>query len=62
MARRNNYERKSELIEKIVQYVPSTQRIVLASKLTDPNSWYLPIYESELERNPNLQQNPYYDF
>lgn len=61
MGRRNNYARKDKLISIIVQNVPSNQRLVLASKLTNPLGWYLPIEDQELERNKNLQQNPYYE-
>jgi hypothetical protein len=60
MGRRDNYNRKSKLIEIIIENVPSTQKLVLASKLTDPNGWYLPIFENELERNSKLVQNPFY--
>jgi hypothetical protein len=60
MGRRNNYNRKNDLIQIIIENVPSTQRLVLASKLTDPNGWYLPIQEDEFERNSALEQNPYY--
>jgi len=62
MGRRNNYARKSKLIEIIVSNVPSTQKRILAAKLTNPLGWYLPIYETEIERNRFLVQNPYYDF
>ncbi len=62
MGRRNDYARKSKLIEIIVSNVPSTQKRILATKLTNPMGWYLPIYEKEIERNNNLVQNPYYDF
>jgi starch-binding outer membrane protein, SusD/RagB family len=62
MGRRNNYARKSKLIEVVVSNVPSTQKRILAVKLTNPSGWYLPIYDEELERNKFLVQNPYYDF
>ena len=62
MGRRNNYARKDKLIEIIVSNVPSTQKRILATKLTNPQGWFLPIYETEMERNKNLVQNPYYDF
>ena len=62
MGRRNDYARKSKLIEIIVSNAPSTQKRILATKLTNPLGWYLPIYEKEIERNKNLVQNPYYDF
>lgn len=61
MGRRNNYARKDKLIEIIVSNVPSTQKRILAAKLTNPLGWYLPIYEGEIEDNKNLVQNPYYD-
>jgi hypothetical protein len=60
MGRRNDYSRKDKLIEIIVANVPSTQKRILAAKLTNPLGWYLPILETEIERNPNLVQNPYY--
>jgi starch-binding outer membrane protein, SusD/RagB family len=60
MGRRNNYSRKNDLIQIIIENVPSTQRLVLAAKLTDPLGWYLPIYEQEMERNSSLEQNPFY--
>jgi len=61
LGRRNNYKRRSKFIEIIIENIPSTQKFVMASKLTNPMGWYLPIYQSELERNPNLEQNPYYE-
>jgi hypothetical protein len=61
MGRRDDFARKSKLIEIIVSNVPSTQKRILATKLTNPLGWYLPIYESELERNKALIQNPYYN-
>ena len=60
MGRRDDFSRKSKLIEVVVQNVPSTQKRILATKLTNPLGWYLPIHEDELERNKKLVQNPYY--
>ncbi len=62
MGRRNDYNRKNKLIEIMVRNVPATQKRILATKLTNPLGWYLPIYSTELERNMNLVQNPYYNF
>ena len=62
MGRRDGFVRKNKLIEIVVRNVPSTQRRVLAAKLTNPLGWYLPVYNEEIERNKNLVQNPYYDF
>lgn len=61
MGRRNNFARKEKLIEIIVRNVPSTQKRILAVKLTNPLGWYMPIFDGELERNSNLVQNPYYN-
>lgn len=60
MGRRNNYARKSNLIEIIVKNVPATQKRILATRLSNPLGWYLPIHKDEIERNPNLVQNPFY--
>ncbi len=62
MGRRNNYARKSKLIEIMVSNASSTQKRVLSAKLTNPMGWYLPIYYTEIERNIKLTQNPYYIF
>ncbi len=62
MGRRNNYARKDKLIELVIRNVPSTQKRILALRLNNPLGWYLPIHESELERNRSLVQNPYYQF
>jgi len=61
MGRRNDYARKNKLIEILIQNVPSTQQLVLKSRLSDPNGWYMPIHNFEIERNKNLKQNSYYD-
>jgi len=60
MGRRNNYARKDKLVEIIIRNVPSTQKRILGSKLTNPMGWFMPIYKNELEKNLNLEQNPYY--
>jgi len=60
LGRRNNYARKAKLIEVIVSNVPSTQKRVLAAKLSNTLGWYLPIYKTEIESNRNLDQNSYY--
>ncbi|HYX05408.1 MAG TPA: RagB/SusD family nutrient uptake outer membrane protein [Bacteroidales bacterium] len=62
LGRRNNYARKDKLIEIIVSNASSTQKRVLAARLTNPLGWYLPVYATEIERNKNLEQNPYYNF
>lgn len=61
MGRRNDFARKDKLVEMIIRNVPSTQKRILGSKLTNPLGWYMPIHKDELERNLNLEQNPYYN-
>ena len=61
MGRRNDFARKDNLIEILIQNVPSTQKLVLKSLLSDPNGWYMPIHINEIDRNKNLKQNSYYD-
>lgn len=34
----------------------------ISQRITNPESWYLPIYYEELRINKSLVQNPYYDF
>jgi hypothetical protein len=60
MGRRNDFERKSDFINRIVQNVNPSQRIILSTRLNDPYGWYLPIHIDELEANINLVQNPFY--
>jgi starch-binding outer membrane protein, SusD/RagB family len=60
-AKRNNYQRKSFIINMILSNAGVQQRPVLESQVSDPMSYYLPIPENELIYNPNLVQNPYYD-
>lgn len=62
MGRRDNYARKAALVEIIIKNVPSTQKRILATKLTNPLGWYMPIAESEIERNRELVQNPFYNY
>ena len=62
MGRRNDFERKNALIERMIQNVPPTQKLVLSTRLNDPNGWYFPIHINELEANLNLRQNPFYRF
>jgi starch-binding outer membrane protein, SusD/RagB family len=58
--RRNPEDNKDKFIEFIASNYTASERFVVASKLNDENSWYLPIYQDEINNNPNLDQNPYY--
>lgn len=58
--RRNNFANKETFINIANFNLPANTKLVLNNRMLDPNSWFLPITESELERNINLEQNPYY--
>ncbi len=61
MGRRNDYARKNKLIETLVKSIPSSQQLVYQARLSDPNGWFMPIKQDEIEKNKNLTQNSYYD-
>ena len=48
------------LVRSIVDMMPLVDQVFVNGNLNDIESWYLPIMEDELLRNPNLVQNPYY--
>ena len=48
------------LISRVLQSRSVGDRALMKSRIIDPRSWYMPIYQTELNRNPNLIQNPYY--
>ena len=60
MARRRNFERKRDFIEIVTENLSFNSKLILQNRLLDPNSWYWPIYQKELERNLELEQNPFY--
>lgn len=48
-------------IPKVINYNETAGESKIKSTLMDKNAWYLPINETEIERNPNLKQNKYYE-
>ncbi|OCX54098.1 hypothetical protein BEL04_07470 [Mucilaginibacter sp. PPCGB 2223] len=48
------------LINAVAQSRTVAERALIRSRIIDPRSWYLPILSIELNRNPALVQNPYY--
>jgi len=58
--RRNNYERKADFIDLLILDKPLEIRQILESKYSNTDSWYLPIFQDEIDQNRNLVQNPYY--
>jgi hypothetical protein len=59
-AKRNNYSRIDILLDIAAKTVSPTLQQSAITKFRDPNSHYLPIYQSELFSDPNLVQNPFY--
>jgi hypothetical protein len=59
--RRNNYENKDKFISFLIANKPLDKREILRSKYSNPDSWFMPVNQNELDQNSNLVQNPYYD-
>lgn len=57
---RNTFSRKQDFINILVANKSQEAREVLRSKYSNPDSWYFPIAQSEMDQNSNLEQNPYY--
>ncbi len=60
-ARRNKYERKQILIDMVLKSAPAEKQLTIKSKIEDTLSHYLPIYLYELDANPALVQNKFYE-
>jgi len=48
------------LISRVLTSRTVGERSQIRARIIDPRSWYLPILQDELNKNPNLKQNPYY--
>lgn len=61
VAKRNNFQYKQYLLDVLLESVSAKDYAVWASKLSDVNSYYLPIYKTEIDNGKGiLEQNPYY--
>jgi hypothetical protein len=60
LGRRNNFERKDRFIEILADNKSYEEAEVIRSKYSNPDSWYLPIHQDEIDQNNQLVQNPYY--
>lgn len=61
-ARRNNWQYKDYLLQALLEGISAKDRPVWESKLSDVNSYFLPIHETEIEASAGLlTQNPYYE-
>lgn len=61
IARRNVPGFKELFIEQAVQVASASNQAMIRAKLSDPDSWYLPIHADELSVNTFLVQNPFYE-
>lgn len=62
MGRANGNQYKQDLlVEQVVKYNTSASESWIRSVLNSDNALFLPVPASELERNSNLVQNPYYN-
>lgn len=59
-AKRNNYARLDILNKAAIVSAPSAVQQSALNKLKDHGSHYLPIFQYELQTDPNLIQNPFY--
>lgn len=60
IARRDVSGRKNLLLDAVLLNVSPQYFVAVKSKISDPDSWFLPIYYKELEVNNLLEQNPFY--
>jgi len=60
-AKRNHFAKKDIIINMLLAGADVQQQAVLKTKVFDTMSYYLPIPEREIQYNPNLVQNPFYD-
>mgnify|MGYP001226994486 CR=1 FL=1 len=58
--RRDNYARMDRLIEILAENKSYEEAQIIRSKYSNPDSWYLPIHQDEIDQNNMLEQNPYY--
>jgi hypothetical protein len=53
--------RPEYLVNTILEKYPASQREQIKARFTNPESWYVPINRRELQLNPKLVQNPFYN-
>jgi hypothetical protein len=60
-AKRENFLKKNLIIDMLLAGADVQRAAILKTKVYDTMSYYLPIPEREIQYNPNLVQNPFYD-
>lgn len=53
--------RPDYLVNKVLERFPDDQKADVRARIQNPESWYVPINRRELQLNPALVQNPYYN-
>ncbi|WP_372753386.1 RagB/SusD family nutrient uptake outer membrane protein [Labilibaculum sp.] len=61
-ARRNNFEDQNLITDLVAIKAGVDDYEEIESYYTDTASYFLPIYQDEIDLNPNLEQNPYYEY
>ncbi|MFB9056175.1 RagB/SusD family nutrient uptake outer membrane protein [Mariniflexile ostreae] len=59
-AKRNNFENQYLILDLAIEKAGPDDYDQILSYFSDKESYYLPIYQNEINLNPNLIQNPYY--
>jgi hypothetical protein len=55
-----NNKYKKQFITKVILGNQTTNQQWILSVLQDPNAWYMPLPQADIEHNKLLEQNPYY--
>ena len=55
-----DYKYKTQFIDKVMEGNVTTNQQWIFSVLQDPNAWYMPIPQADIDHNTLLEQNPYY--
>jgi hypothetical protein len=55
-----NDNRLDFLVDNVINSRTVGERAIIRARIIDARSWVLPILKDELDKNPNLKQNPFY--
>ncbi len=60
VSKMNNYENLDLMLQAAITNAPETNLNSILNQMRDTRSHYLPVFNRELDSNPELVQNPYY--
>ncbi len=60
ISKKNNWERKDNIIEILLEFISGVDAAKMESMLQNPYAYYYPIHTYEIEYNHLLEQNSYY--